>query len=62
MCGLTIYTELSFGVNKTSYDLLLEIFRFTKDFRKEFKYTIGESLLKREGITLGNTRYIACLG
>ena len=36
---------------KASYDLLLEIFRFTKDFRKEFKYTIGESL-KKETVEL----------
>jgi len=38
-------------VYKASYDLLLEIFRFTKDFRKEFKYTIGESL-KKETVEL----------
>ncbi len=33
-------------VCKTSYDLLLEIFRFTKEFNQEFKYTVGESLKK----------------
>lgn len=33
-------------VYKTSYDLLLELFRFTKDFNKEYKYTIGESIKK----------------
>ncbi|PIS29554.1 MAG: hypothetical protein COT43_03575 [Candidatus Marinimicrobia bacterium CG08_land_8_20_14_0_20_45_22] len=37
---------LSNRVNKASYDLLLEIFRFTKEFNKEFKYTVGESLKK----------------
>ena len=31
-------------VYKASYDLLLEIFKFTKDFSKEYKYTIGEKL------------------
>lgn len=33
-------------VYKASYDLLLEIFKFTKEFTKEFKYTMGESLKK----------------
>ena len=33
-------------VYKASYDLLLEIFRFTKDFSKEYKYTIGENIKK----------------
>ena len=38
------YNELP--VYKASYDLLLEIFRFTKNISKEFKYTVGESLKK----------------
>jgi uncharacterized protein YigA (DUF484 family) len=33
-------------VFKASYDLLLAIFLFTKEFKKEFKYTVGESLKK----------------
>jgi len=33
-------------VYKTSYDLLLEIFKFTKEFGKDYKYTVGESLKK----------------
>ena len=33
-------------VYKASYYLLLKIFRFTKEFNKEFKYTVGESLKK----------------
>jgi len=33
-------------VYKASYDLLIEIFQFTKEFSKEYKYTIGESLKK----------------
>lgn len=46
------YAELP--VYKASYDLLVEIFKFTKNFNKEFKYTIGESLKKEatELITL----------
>ncbi|MBC8213352.1 MAG: four helix bundle protein [Candidatus Marinimicrobia bacterium] len=46
------YDELP--VYKASYDLLVEIFRFTKNFSKEYKYTVGESLKKEtlELITL----------
>ncbi len=42
---MTLHHELP--VYKSCYDLLLEIFRFAKDFTKEYKYTIGETL-KRE--------------
>ena len=38
-------------VYKASYDLLLEIFQFTKEFSKDFKYTVGESL-KNETVKL----------
>ncbi len=44
-----LHSELP--VYKASYDLLLEIFLFTKSFHKEFKYTIGESL-KKETVEL----------
>ena len=43
------YSELP--VYKATYDLLLEMFVFTKDFHKEYKYTVGESL-KNETIEL----------
>jgi len=33
-------------VYKVSYDLLVELFRFTKDFNREYKYTLGESIKK----------------
>jgi len=33
-------------VYKASYDLLVELFRFTKDFSWEYKYTLGESIKK----------------
>ena len=36
------YSELP--VYKASYDLLLAIFHFVKNFTKEFKYTLGEKL------------------
>jgi len=38
-------------VYKSCYVLLLEIFLFTKEFSKEYKYTVGESL-KKETIDL----------
>ena len=44
-----LYQELP--VYKANYDLLFEIFQLTKDFSKEFKYTVGESL-KKETIEL----------
>ena len=31
-------------VYKASYELLLEIFKFTRNFQREYKYTIGEKL------------------
>jgi len=43
------YDELP--VYKATYDLLLAIFVFTKNFSREFKYTVGESL-KKETIEL----------
>jgi hypothetical protein len=46
---MAIYDELP--VYKASYDLLLAIFQFTKNFAKEYKYTVGESL-KKETIEL----------
>jgi hypothetical protein len=36
------YNELP--VHKAAYDLLLEIFRVTKDYNKEYKYTVGENM------------------
>lgn len=38
-------------VYKTSYDLLLDLFRFVKNFQRDYKYTIGESL-KNEAIQM----------
>jgi hypothetical protein len=48
---MALYSELT--VYKATYDLLLAIFRFTKDFGKEYKYTVGESL-KKEPIEITN--------
>ena len=33
-------------VYKESYDLLVELFKFTKEFSREYKYTLGESIKK----------------
>ena len=49
---MALYSELP--VYKATYDLLLAIFRFTKDLGKEYKYTVGESL-KKETIELLHT-------
>jgi hypothetical protein len=49
------YNELP--VYKATYNLLLAIFQFTKDFSREYKYTVGESL-KKETIEL--LRFIYC--
>lgn len=45
-------------VYKASYDLLMEIFQFTKEFSKEYKYTVGESL-KKETIELVTLIFMA---
>ena len=41
---MALYSDLP--VYKSTYDLLQAIFQFTKDFGKENKYTVGESLKK----------------
>jgi hypothetical protein len=46
---MALYFDLP--VYKASYDLLIEIFQFTKDFSRDYKYTVGESL-KKETIEL----------
>lgn len=42
MYYMTTYNNLP--VYKAAYDLLLEIFQFTKNFSREYKYTIGQDL------------------
>lgn len=39
---MALYNDLP--VYKSSYDLLIEIFQFVKNFNKEYKYTVGEKL------------------
>jgi hypothetical protein len=41
---LALFSDLP--VYKSTYDLLLAIFQFTKDPGKDYKYTVGESIKK----------------
>lgn len=41
---MALYNHLP--VYKTSYDLLVDLFRFVKDFKRDYKYTLGESIKK----------------
>jgi hypothetical protein len=51
---MALYSDLP--VYKSTYDLLVDIFCFTKDFKKEYKYTVGESLKKFTCFTGGIER------
>jgi len=42
--NMALYSFLP--VYKVSYDLLVDLFVFTKEFNKEYKYTVGESIKK----------------
>jgi len=57
---MAVYNHLP--VYKASYDLLVEIFQFTKNFNREYKYTIGDSIKKETtemiiNIYLANSSY-----
>ena len=41
-----IWHSITNYLYKATYDLLLAIFQFIKEFSKEYKYTVGESLKK----------------
>ena len=45
-------------VFKEVYQLILKIFNYTKDFPKEYKYTLGQDM-KRDGIQLVRSIYRA---
>ena len=53
---MTTYDNLP--VYKTSYDLLVEIFKFVKTFSREYKYTLWESI-KNETIKMITNIYKA---
>jgi len=53
---MALYYDLP--VFKDVYKLILLIFEYTKDFPKEYKYTLGQDL-KRDGINLVRSIYRA---
>jgi hypothetical protein len=53
---MALYYDLP--VFKDVYQLVLKIFEYTKDFPREYKFTIGQDL-KRDGINLVRSIYRA---
>ena len=53
---MVLYTELP--VYRDSYQLVLKIFELTKDFSKEYKYTLGQDM-KRDALQLIRSIYRA---
>lgn len=53
---MALYYDLP--VFKDVYKLILLIFEYTKDFPKEYKYTLGQDI-KRDGINLVRSIYRA---
>ena len=51
---MALYHDLP--VFKEVYQLILKIFEYTKDFPKEYKYTLGQAM-KRDGIQLVRGEY-----
>jgi len=53
---MALYYDLP--VYRDTYKLILKIFECTKDFSKEYKYTLGQDM-KRDGINLVRSIYRA---
>lgn len=53
---MALYYDLP--VFKEVYQLILKIFEYTKDFPKEYKYTLGQDM-KRDGLQLVRSIYRA---
>ena len=53
---MVLHTELP--VYRDSYQLILKIFEVTKDFSKEYKYTLGQDM-KRDALQLIRSIYRA---
>lgn len=53
---MAIYNHLP--VYKASYDLIFDIFKTVKDFNREYKYTLGESI-KKEAVEMVTEIYRA---
>ena len=55
LCGSKIVLPMALYSNlpvyKATYDLLITIFQFTKEFGNEYKYTVG-AIFKKESIEL----------
>ena len=51
---MALYTELS--VYRDTYQLILKVFEYTKDFPKEYKYTLGQDM-KRDALHLLRSIY-----
>jgi hypothetical protein len=51
---MSIYSNLP--LYKTSYDLLLNIFKFSNNFSRDYKYTLGENI-KKEVVDLISNIY-----
>ena len=44
---MALYTELP--VYRDTYQLILKVFEYTKEFAKEYKYTLGQDM-KRDAV------------
>ena len=53
---MALYTELP--VYRDSYTLILKVFEYTKEFDKEYKYTLGQDM-KRDALRLMRSIYRA---
>jgi hypothetical protein len=51
----------SLPVYKQVYDLILKVFEVTKDFSKEYKYTLGQDMKGQNGCGHGNSQGRFCL-
>jgi len=56
---MALYYELP--VYKDTYKLILMIFEYTKDFSREYKYTLGQDM-KRDALQLIRSIYRANFG
>jgi hypothetical protein len=53
---MVLYTDLP--VYRDTYQLILKVFEYTKEFTKEYKYTLGQDM-KRDALRLVRSIYRA---
>lgn len=53
---MALYTELP--MHRDTYQLILKVFEYTRDFSKEYKYTLGQDM-KRDALRLMRSIYRA---